>query len=234
MVIRPAAVAVLVLAVGCAPRSSSAPRAVVPDAPVARYSPPSPPQVEAAPRAALTDEVVATFSRTISCPVDRIAVHPIEHSPPPEIANDPGRLAVYQQSRAGKAYFLLDGCGEGMAVACDPRGGSSCGPDLEDLRADFAAHAEALAVARTLPPGKHVWGFDTSRDVHGLRILRMQPGSPASGRLFAGDVITAAAGAPVASLAQLWAVIRDHLHRPLTLTVLRGGAPTTVAFVPGG
>jgi PDZ domain len=233
MVIRPAAVAVLVFVMGCAPRSYPAPRAAVPGDIVATYSPPSPPQVEAAPKAVVTDEAVAAFSQALSCPLDRITVNPVEHAPPPEIVNDPGRLAVYQQSRVGKAYFLIDGCGETLAVACGPRGGSSCGPDLEDLRADVEAHGEATVVARTLPPGKRVWGFDIARDLQGLRILRMQPGSPANGKLFAGDVITAAEGVPVASLAQLWAVVRTHLHRPLTLSVLRGGAPVTVAFVPG-
>jgi hypothetical protein len=189
----------------------------------------------------VTDEAVATFSRATSCPVDRITVHPIERAPPPDISSDPGRLAVYQQTHADKAYFILDGCGKSVPFACH-RSTSYCSPDLESampasvdqLLSDRATQAEVEAAQRTLPPGKRVFGFYMTRDPQGLFIHKTVSGSGAEGKVFPGDIITAAGGAPVTSYADLWAVTRTHLHRPLTLTVLRGGAPVTVVFVPGG
>lgn len=52
-------------------------------------------------------------------------------------------------------------------------------------------------------------------------VVRVRPGLPASGKLKAGDLITAVDGQPVAGTSQLTALVKAHAARPITLTVRR-------------
>ena len=225
-----------------------APAPVEPAAPVTPAAPVEPPA-----NVNIYDDGVATFSQVFFCPVERIVVAPsAPAAPPPDIAADPQRLALWQASHGETSHFVVEGCGKRLTYKCQfqpGRGGrqeSWCMPAMDrspvegpayanpdpaaldklrrDLAADVAAMAELNAVTRRLPPGMHVMGVHVGRDPRGLRVGSVDPGGPADGKLAPGDVIVAAEGVAVASFAELWAIEKTHLGRLLVLTVGRGGA----------
>jgi hypothetical protein len=62
-----------------------------------------------------------SFSQGVSCPVQRITVtkehgRPYQPPPPPEVANDPERLALYQHSN--ETYYRASGCNEETFFRC--------------------------------------------------------------------------------------------------------------------
>jgi len=67
----------------------------------------------------------------------------------------------------------------------------------------------------------------------GARIVEVLPGAPAEGRLQVGDVIVEAAGAPVATVADLVALVSaSPAGQPVRLTVTRFGRAVEVLVVP--
>jgi hypothetical protein len=57
------------------------------------------------------------FSRLKTCPIERVKITDRD-SPPPEIANDPKRLALWRQSRKGVFRFVAEGCGSNLLLNC--------------------------------------------------------------------------------------------------------------------
>jgi hypothetical protein len=82
-------------------------------------------------------EVKGKFDVAESCPGDRITVkqagrvqpQPVP-APPPEVAADPERRAVYYEAHraadttVGNRIFLVEGCGARKTYICDYSGGS--------------------------------------------------------------------------------------------------------------
>jgi hypothetical protein len=70
-------------------------------------------------------------SSSWSCPEDRIQITPVadpSSSPPPDIAADPARLALWQKSQASQVEhrdFAASGCGRTGNVICEPSTESS-------------------------------------------------------------------------------------------------------------
>jgi hypothetical protein len=70
------------------------------------------------------------FSKQRSCPEDRIVVAPLEEpvwtpKPPPEIEQDPERLAIYNRTQSVLAeerhagtYYVATGCGHETVFQC--------------------------------------------------------------------------------------------------------------------
>jgi hypothetical protein len=69
------------------------------------------------------DDAIATFSRSFSCPKDGLTVAEREATPPPDVATDPDRLAVWQKVHSSGSYFLIEGCGESRSFMCTGSGG---------------------------------------------------------------------------------------------------------------
>jgi len=78
-------------------------------------------------------EVTSTFVASASCPADRVTVTQLDTrpetgtpgpEPPPEIAADPERAAIYRQTHPGKwvdahRTFAAEGCGQREVYVCD-------------------------------------------------------------------------------------------------------------------
>jgi S1-C subfamily serine protease len=69
----------------------------------------------------------------------------------------------------------------------------------------------------------------------GLLIVRVEPGSPAEkGGLLLGDVLVSFDGKPIMDTDELQSLLRgEHVGKPITLTVLRGGARQDVQVTVG-
>ena len=61
------------------------------------------------------------FVHQATCPADRVTIaHPAPEAAPPEIASDPGRLAVWNADaeRRAKSRFVATGCGQVRRYEC--------------------------------------------------------------------------------------------------------------------
>jgi hypothetical protein len=65
-------------------------------------------------------EVSSQFSRFASCPLDRVELNESEGpAPPPEVASDPQRLAVWTDVHGGDIrYYDVVGCEHHVTYAC--------------------------------------------------------------------------------------------------------------------
>ena len=64
------------------------------------------------------------FARENSCPKDRVIVsHAPPRPAPPEVAADPGRLAVWNDNEAKRSriYYVASGCGRESRYLCEHR-----------------------------------------------------------------------------------------------------------------
>ena len=141
-----AGVLALVAQVGCAAnvtRAADAPDFAHGPAPAASPFPMSTPASDPSASAASFAAAAAQrlFARANSCPADRITTTPASAdaaTPPPDVAADPGRLAVWQQNRAADRRKRVDvsGCGHSMRFACNvssARSDAFCLPDFSGV-----------------------------------------------------------------------------------------------------
>ena len=66
------------------------------------------------------------FARQDSCPEDRVTVtHAPPRPAPPDVAADPGRLAVWNDNEAKRSqpYYVASGCGQQRRYLCERRHG---------------------------------------------------------------------------------------------------------------
>jgi hypothetical protein len=64
------------------------------------------------------------FARQNSCPEDRVTIaHAPPRRAPPEVAADPGRLAVWNDNEAKRSshYYVASGCGHESLYLCEHR-----------------------------------------------------------------------------------------------------------------
>ncbi len=67
--------------------------------------------------------VRAQFVRDATCPSSRVAVaHAPANPPPPEVAADPGRLALWNDEAKKSPDYVASGCGQERRYACSPYG----------------------------------------------------------------------------------------------------------------
>ncbi len=101
---------------------------------------------------------------------------------------------------------------------------------------DFAVQLSAMdesKLAAAYVALSRVTDYPSARN-SGTIVQSVVPGSPAHGRLFAGDLIVAAGGRAVADTADLTRRIRQAgFAKPLELTVRAGGQERTVHVQPG-
>ncbi len=232
-------------ATGLSPSDPSTGSTSIPPAPSASAGPSSLDAVAAA-------HARQMFSKAISCPDDRITVTPAaanQVSPPPEVAADPGRLAVWQQNRAAdpRKHFDVTGCDRHIRVACNEFAGEGsvapdafCLPEFDPgasagrVIIDPATQQQALAqlqrVEGSAPHGPQLGVGLAPVPGLGLVVGAVLPGGPADGKLRAADVILAAGGQPVTDAATLHAVVLAHAGQTLDLRVRRNGQDTTITL----
>ena len=250
-VMRKAGVFALVVQTGCfAANASKGQRAAPMPASMALASSGSPPSgsppasdPSSASSEVAAQEVRADFSKANSCPAERItatATSAAAVTPPPEVAADPGRLAVWQQNQTAdpKKRFDVTGCGQHVRFACnvfaDPPS-AFCLPDFDDVTSHViigpATAQRALAqLARDQAGGGARLGVAFA-SVPGLGLViitAVMPGGAADGKLRVGDVIVAAGGQPVTDGASLIAVVEGHAGTALDVRVRRDGQETNV------
>lgn len=81
--------------------------------------------------ASLADGARRTFSRSLTCPLERVTSAPVRgrpwtpEVPPAEVAGDPGRLAQWQdrqarvaQEQAKRTYYVARGCDREITYYC--------------------------------------------------------------------------------------------------------------------
>jgi hypothetical protein len=160
--------------------------------------------------------------------------------PPPEVAADPERLAVWRETQAAhpRKVFDVTGCDRYVRLACDvfPLR-VSCLPAVEfdatsgRLIVDPAVSQKALeALQHATPAGPPRLGiaFASVRGL-GLVVGAVLPGGVADGKLRADDVIVTAGGEPVTDAATLARIVQSHAGRPLDLNIRRDGRDLAVA-----
>lgn len=95
--------------------------------------------------------------------------------------------------------------------------------DKENAAAMVDSQKEAIAAAFT-----HL-GYDVSQ----VKIDKVMDGSPATGKLQAGDIISTVNGSKVASVTQMRAVLATNgVDKPATFAVIRAGKNLTVEVTP--
>jgi hypothetical protein len=64
------------------------------------------------------------FARQNSCPEDRVTIaHAPPRQAPPDVAADPGRLALWNENEANRSshYYVASGCGYESLYLCEHR-----------------------------------------------------------------------------------------------------------------
>ncbi|HEY1557936.1 MAG TPA: hypothetical protein VGF94_24070 [Kofleriaceae bacterium] len=70
-------------------------------------------------------EVRSDFVRDATCPADRVTVAQASApAPPPDVAADPGRLAVWNDQPRQHHEYVARGCGQELRYACWPVSGT--------------------------------------------------------------------------------------------------------------
>jgi hypothetical protein len=169
--------------------------------------------------------VARDFSHFYGCPLDQ--VHMVSNvvtrgalTPPvpPDVAADPDRLAIWNRDHVGYANFDVTGCGVRREYRCILVGGgrSTCSGsgvaqarELEDLSSE--ERPPTMGIALVPLSGRR------------YRVVRVDSGSPAEGKLQPDDVIVTVEGAPIAELSDLADLWEDHRGRSLQLDVEREG-----------
>jgi hypothetical protein len=182
------------------------------------------------------------FSEAFSCPDNRIVVTPsgaLANNPPPEVAADPERLAIWQKNHASDPSRVFDvtGCNRHVRLSCrvfaDDQAMSFCSPVVEPgqragrVIVDPAATQQALEqLARADAEGGHrpKLGVAMAYMVGlGLVVGAVLPGGPADGKLRVGDVILEAAGEAITDAGKFNSLIEAHAGGSLELKVRRNG-----------
>ncbi len=216
----------------------------------AQAAPGSAPGHESAPLASTESEAAKgarrEFSKVFSCPEDRIHVAPSDQpaeSPPPEVAADPARLAIWRQNHPHDAseVFDLTGCDRHIVLAyraypdntgfyapvVDPTARS--GRVILDQAVRDKALQELVGAQGRLAHGPHLGIELTPQAGLGLVVLAVLPGGAADGKLRPADVILMAGGDSVADGAALQRAVTSSAGRKLELLIRREGHELTVA-----
>ncbi len=173
------------------------------------------------------------FSTLYSCPDDRIRVSAAGvPTPPPAVAADPARLAVWQKSHTNAHLLDVSGCDHKKEFDCQALGDDDAFCSLS-FRALDGGQTSVVTVEATQGAGltgSPVLGL-AMYPIEGVGILVVQvvPGSPADGKLQAGDVILAAAGQSVSDAPTFRGIEAAHAGQRLELRVLRHKNQVTVS-----
>lgn len=62
------------------------------------------------------------FVADATCPADRVTVAHDPKPAPPDVAADPGRLALWSSEAESSPIYTARGCGQQRSYACDPQG----------------------------------------------------------------------------------------------------------------
>jgi PDZ domain len=176
------------------------------------------------PAPALTQGAVADassqFSQRLSCPPDRLAarLEPRAITPPPDVAADPERLAMYTEKAAAEiaasTLVSVSGCGQSALYLC--------------LGYDSRHHGEQVRCALA-ERGKLGLAISVITRI----IDRVEPGGLGERLGFrAGDAIVQLDRRPIADVAELVRQLNAPWSRGHVVTVMRGGAPVDVSVPP--
>jgi hypothetical protein len=163
-------------------------------------------------------DVGAQFSQAFQCPIERVGVKiepRVPDPPPPEVAADPARMAIYtEQIRAELALtkaISAEGCGHMATFVCAGR--------------DTRHHGER-AVCTMTERGR--LGMSIVRATR--TIDRVEPGGLGERIGFRpGDVLVAIDRRPITDMDDYLRQTNDPASPGHVVTVLRGGAPVDVS-----